>query len=139
MLDFFLSIDVDGTGYVDFSEFAFSLMGEAALNFGALADLETLSEVLKDTAHLLEGMKADLANAQMSTEERAARNADLRKRMEDMKRNTAGEMSNLMGKMMSIFGQDPAELLTDEQIDQLLNATFKVNFHKECHLRGIQY
>merc|ERR1712154_222339 len=32
---------------------------------------------------------------------------------------------NLMGKMMSIFGQDPAELLTEEQIERILNATFK--------------
>ena len=39
----FDQIDVDGTGLVEWNEFVFSLMGEKALNFGALADLETVS------------------------------------------------------------------------------------------------
>ena len=40
----FDSVDVDGSGLVEWSEFAFSLMGEKALNFGALADLETVTK-----------------------------------------------------------------------------------------------
>jgi Ca2+-binding EF-hand superfamily protein len=35
------------------------------------------------------------------------------------------QLGNLMGKMMSIFGQDPAELLTEKQIEKVLNSTFK--------------
>merc|ERR1712079_113629 len=42
-----------------------------------------------------------------------------------MKKDMGSQMGNLMGKMMSIFGQDPAELLTDEQIEKVLNSTFK--------------
>ena len=61
----------------------------------------------------------------MSVAERQARNAELKGRLSQMKRDMGSQMGNLMGKMMSIFGQDPSELLTDEQIDRVLVATFK--------------
>jgi hypothetical protein len=70
-------------------------------------------------------MQGDLEEANMSVSERQARNAELKDRLTQMRRETGGQMGNLMGKMMSIFGQDPAELLTEEQIDRVLNATFK--------------
>merc|ERR1711953_1663804 len=41
-----------------------------------------------------------------------------------MKKDMGGNMGKLMGKMFKIFGQDPAELLTDAQIEKILNATF---------------
>merc|ERR1711953_1500711 len=121
----FDSIDVDGTGFIEWNEFAFSLMGEGALKFGPLADLELLQSLLSDTAHLLVGMQGDLDEANMSVAERQARNAELKGRLQQMRREMGSQMGNLMGKMMSIFGQDPAELLTEEQIDRVLNATFK--------------
>merc|ERR1712096_47656 len=40
--DAFNMVDIDGSGLIEWSEFAFALMGEAALNFGPLADLELL-------------------------------------------------------------------------------------------------
>merc|ERR1712012_222225 len=46
----FDSVDVDGSGLVEWAEFAFSLMGEKALDFGPLADLELLNELLNETA-----------------------------------------------------------------------------------------
>ena len=121
----FDSIDVDGTGFVEWSEFAFSLMGEDALKFGPLAYLQVLAAILEDTDSLLEGMKSDLEDAQMSTSERQARNAELKSRLHQMKKDMGSQMGNLMGKMMSIFGQDPAELLTEDQIEKVLNTTLK--------------
>jgi Ca2+-binding EF-hand superfamily protein len=47
----FDSVDIDASGFLEWNEFSFSLMGEKALNFGALADLELLNIILKDTAH----------------------------------------------------------------------------------------
>merc|ERR1711953_597874 len=41
----FDSVDVDATGTVEWSEFAFTLMGESALEFGPLADLELLNDL----------------------------------------------------------------------------------------------
>eukprot|EP00494_Astrolonche_serrata_P032819 UN33088 len=81
----FDSVDVDGSGLVEWSEFAFSLMGEKALNFGALADLELLNNLLADTEQLLQSMREDLLQAQGNDEERAARNANLRNRLNQMK------------------------------------------------------
>ena len=100
-------------------------MGEDALKFGPLADLELLASLLEDTAHLLEGMSGDLEEAKLSTEERQQRNAELKARLHQMKKDMGNQMGNLMGKMMSIFGQDPSELLTEEQIEKVLNSTFK--------------
>jgi Ca2+-binding EF-hand superfamily protein len=56
----FDSVDVDGTGTVEWAEFVFTLMGKDALEFGALADLEVLSGLLDDTAGILSSMKGDL-------------------------------------------------------------------------------
>ena len=42
----FDSVDVDGSGLVEWAEFAFSLMGEKPLQFRTLADLEILNELL---------------------------------------------------------------------------------------------
>jgi Ca2+-binding EF-hand superfamily protein len=120
----FDSVDIDGSGFVEWNEFAFSLMGEDALQFGALADLETLSALLVDTADLLSHMRNDLLEAQGSDEERAKRNAELKKRMKRMKNEVGGGIGKLMNKMLGIMGSDPRDLLTDEQINRLLDATF---------------
>merc|ERR1712156_3809 len=45
----FDAIDIDGTGLVEWNEYAFSLMGEKAMNYGPLADLETLDGLLQET------------------------------------------------------------------------------------------
>merc|ERR1712048_297229 len=39
----FDSVDIDGSGLIEWTEFVFSLMGAKAANFGVLADLELLS------------------------------------------------------------------------------------------------
>merc|ERR1719379_2522460 len=38
--------DVDGSGHVDQNEFAFALMGQEALKYGPLADMELLNKML---------------------------------------------------------------------------------------------
>ena len=43
----FDAIDVDGTGLVEWNEYAFSLMGEKAMDFGTLTDLETIDRLSK--------------------------------------------------------------------------------------------
>ena len=120
----FDSVDIDASGFVEWTEFSFSLMGEKALNFGALADLELLNTILKDTAHLLTALKDDLADSSQTNEERAIRNAELRKRMAGMKKEMGGAIGNIMNKMLGMMGQDPKDLLTDEQIAQILTETF---------------
>ena len=45
----FEAIAVDGTGLVEWNEYVFSVMGEKAINFGALSDLESLDMVLKES------------------------------------------------------------------------------------------
>merc|ERR1739848_934873 len=42
----FDNVDVDRSGYVEWTEFAFSIMGEEALNFGPSADLELVNKLL---------------------------------------------------------------------------------------------
>merc|ERR1711953_309040 len=42
----FDSVDVDASGLVEWDEFVFSIMGEVALKYGPLADMEKLTELL---------------------------------------------------------------------------------------------
>ena len=46
----FGSVDVDGTRLVDWEEFVFNIMGEKALNFGSLAEMELLKGLLENFA-----------------------------------------------------------------------------------------
>jgi Ca2+-binding EF-hand superfamily protein len=121
----FDSVDVDGSGLVEWTEFVFSLMGEEALEYGTLADLEVLNKLLVDTAGLLQHMRDDLIEAKGNDEERAKRNADLRGRMKKMKGQMGNSIGKLMNKMLSIMGQDPRDFLTDDQINRLLVKTFQ--------------
>jgi len=121
----FDSVDVDGSGLIEWTEYSFSLMGEGALEFGALADLELLNTLLTETSGLLSAMRSDLDDAAMSAAERAERNAELRARMETMKGEMQAQFGNVFSKMLGMIGKDPADLLTDEQINKLLGETFK--------------
>merc|ERR1712113_913635 len=66
----------------------------------------------------------------MSVSDRAERNAELRSRLEQMKKDMGGQMSNVIGKMLSIMGQNPEDILTEEEVNKLLFETFK-NFDKD--------
>ena len=57
--------------------------------------------------------------------QRAENNAELRARLKTMKLESGAKFSKIMNKMMGIMGQDPRDLLTDEQINKLLKETFK--------------
>ena len=121
----FDSVDIDRSGFIDRTEFAFSLMGEKAMDYGTAADLEILSNLLSDTANLLSNLKNGLSLNSESNESRAARNDELRARMQEMKKNLDGNMGAVIGKMMGLMGQDPMDLLTDDEVNKLLFETFK--------------
>ena len=80
--------------------------------------------MLSETAGLLSAMKDDLVNSNMTNEERAKRNAELRERMNRMKKDMNGSIGKIMNKMLGMMGQDPRDLLTEDQINKLLDATF---------------
>ena len=92
--------DIDGTGLVEWNEFAFSLMGEKALNFGALADLETLDRLLVETSDIMGGLRDALIESKESDKERSERNAEMRDRMTKMKSDMNSQMSGVINKMM---------------------------------------
>ena len=115
----FDSVDVDGSGLVAIEEFVLSLMGKKAMNFGALADLEVLNNLLTDTAGQLHNLQVDLLDAQMTVAERVERNGELRERLEQMKKDMGGQMANVIGKMLSIMAQNPEDILTEDEINKL--------------------
>jgi Ca2+-binding EF-hand superfamily protein len=121
----FDQIDVDGTGLVEWNEFSFSLMGEKALNFGALADLEILDNLLQETEEVMKGLRDALFESKASNADRAERNKDMRERLTRMKGDMNSSLNSVIGKVMSVMGQDARDLMTDEQISKVLIATFK--------------
>ena len=114
-------------------------MGEAVVHFGPLANLEALTELLTDTAGLLASLKGELADSQAAMDARQERNGELRARLEEMKGEMSGKMGAVMSKMMNIMGQDPEDILTDEEIQKLLNATFKSNQFFQCRNRILTF
>jgi Ca2+-binding EF-hand superfamily protein len=100
-------------------------MGEKALQFGSLADLELLNQLLGECSELLSGLKGELSGAKVDIEARAARNKELPNRMLAQKKKMNKDMGALISKMMSAMGQDPSELLTEQQINRILSETFK--------------
>jgi hypothetical protein len=103
----------------------FSLMGEKAQNYGVLADLEVLNNLLNTTAELLVGLQGGVAASAESAESRAKRNAELKERLKEMKKNSDGSLGKVIGSMMSMMGVDPEDILTDEEVTKLLSETFK--------------
>jgi Ca2+-binding EF-hand superfamily protein len=121
----FDAVDLDGSRQIDVNEFMFSLMGEKAQNYGVLADLETLNMLLNNTNDLIQGLQNGMASSAESQESRAKRNAELRQRMKEMKNTMDSNLGNVIGSMMQMMGMDPMDLLTDEEVNKLLNETFK--------------
>ena len=71
----FDAVDVDGSQLVEFDEFVFSIMGEAAGKYGPLAEMQTLGEllqmVIKDYT-LIQGNYSDMEG---SAADKAKKNA----------------------------------------------------------------
>jgi hypothetical protein len=68
-------------------------MGEKAMKFGTLADLEILNDLLKETSGLLAGLPAHLASATYYSEARKKQNAALRTAMKAMKKKIVSKMA----------------------------------------------
>ena len=89
-----------------------------------VADLELLNTLLNDINVFPENLKGSLSEAKMDQETRAKRNAELRQRMNEMKKSSSNALGAVMAKMMQMMGQDPKDLLTEEQINRILDKTF---------------
>jgi Ca2+-binding EF-hand superfamily protein len=117
----FDSVDVDGSGLVDWEEFVFSIMGEKALKFGTLADMEMLQTLLGNVAQEYALLRESLQETRMSADERANRNKRLRGRLENMKSEVSGQVNDLLSKMLGI---KPEDILSAEEINKHLTNAF---------------
>merc|ERR1712223_1748895 len=73
--------DVDGSGHVGQNEFAFALMGENALKYGPLADMELLNGMLDQVSGNMMAQLAAEGSMKKSAEQQADENDALRKRL----------------------------------------------------------
>ena len=105
----FDSVDIDGSGKVEWNEYVFSLMGEDALLFSPMADLELLDQLIGDADKLLANLNSSIKE---SNKNRAERNAELRTRLVDMKNLLTGKM----------FPQNVTEFFWDAETVKFLNA-----------------
>merc|ERR1719204_1563240 len=77
----FDSVDIDVSGLVEWEEFVFSIMGEAALKYGTLADMEKLTGLLDATLKDYSMIQDALAESRSNNDTRALRNKELRDRL----------------------------------------------------------
>ena len=70
----FDSVDVNHSGYVEWDEFVYSIMGEDAVNYGALADMEMLSILLDESSQIWLQMSREISHqSYMLKEAKASR------------------------------------------------------------------
>jgi Ca2+-binding EF-hand superfamily protein len=117
----FDSVDVDGSGLVDRDEFVFSIMGEKAMKYGTLADMEKLERLLDVTMKEYMILKDTLSEARVDNESRSKRNAQLRERLNNMKSDVQDQIGSLM---TDLLGLRPEDVLSDEEIRQHLTDAF---------------
>merc|ERR1712187_829323 len=98
----FDSVDVDGSGIVDWDEFCFSIMGEKAAKYGTLADMEDLSRLLKNTVSEYTILRDTLQEVRANNDVRAERNAKLRQRLNGMKGEVGDQMNALLGQLLGV-------------------------------------
>ena len=72
------SVDVDGSGSIDWHEFVFSIMGQSALKYGVLADMEELQRLLGNTLKQYTILRETLQEVRANNDVRAERNSRLR-------------------------------------------------------------
>merc|ERR1719361_3112046 len=102
------------------------MMGEAALKLGPLADLELLDELLTDAADLLEQLKGSLEESRGDAQARLARNAELRNRLENMKKQNNGAFTKILTSTFKKFDRDGSNELEMGE------------FHKAWKLLGLK-
>jgi Ca2+-binding EF-hand superfamily protein len=117
----FDSVDVDGTGLVDWDEFVFSIMGEAALKYGTLADMEKLTTLLDSTLKDYNMIRDTLGEVRADNDARAVRNKELRNRLDNMKDDVQSTINGLIADMMNI---DPRDVMSEAEIDHHLEQAF---------------
>merc|ERR1712223_2052492 len=115
----FDGVDYDVSGYVEWSEFVFSIMKEDAGKVGPLADLETLLELLNEVDGAIRAGQQALAETKESVEERQRRNAALKDKMKSLR----GGMNNELNKLMSNLGVagEGEDFFSEENIEKALN------------------
>jgi Ca2+-binding EF-hand superfamily protein len=116
--------DIDGSGHVDQNEFAFALMGEQALKYGVLADMELLNSMLVDVSGNMMASLASGAAATKTVEQQANENEALRQRLETMKASNDAEMQRMMSKISGLAGLDAIKMMSEADMDQILTDVF---------------
>merc|ERR1719361_1502157 len=116
--------DMDGSGHVDQNEFAFALMGEQALKYGGLADMELLNGMLDAVSGNMMASLASGAQAQKTAEQQANENEALRLRLESMKASNDAEMQRMMEKIGGLAGLDAIKMMSDADMDKILTEVF---------------
>merc|ERR1712238_475212 len=92
------SVDVDGSGTIDWNEFIFSFMGETATKYGVLADMEDLQRLLGNTLKQYVVLRDTLQEVRANNDTRAENNGRLRRRLENMKGEVTSTMNELFAK-----------------------------------------
>merc|ERR1719480_428549 len=116
---------VDGSGHVDQNEFAFALMGQEALKYGPLADMELLNKMLDRVSGNAMAQLAASDNMKKSAAQQASENEALRNRLEQLKSKQDSEMAKMIGKINALAGMDAIKFMSDAEMDKILYDVFK--------------
>jgi len=118
--------DVDGSLTVDSNEFAFALMGEEALKYGMLADIELLNKLLERLSGDVSSLASSVEVNKKSQEETARENEAIRMRLERLKRQHNSEMSKMIGEVTKLYsdGASGLEYMSEAQMDKILTDVF---------------
>merc|ERR1719216_258955 len=105
--------DVDGSLHVDQNEFAFALMGQEALKYGPLAEMELLNGMLDQVSGNMMAQLAAEGSMKKSAEQQARDNDALRRRLETLKSQQDSDMAKMIGKINALAGMDELKFMSE--------------------------
>jgi Ca2+-binding EF-hand superfamily protein len=117
--------DIDGSLHVDQNEFAFAIMGEDALKYGPLADIELLNSLMNDVTGNLANVVGGMANQKKSMAEQSAENNALKARLEKLKHQNDSEMRKMLTKISGLAGLDSLKMMPEAQMNKILGEVFE--------------
>jgi len=111
----FKTVDIDNSGFIEFEEFVFSLMGDEAQKYGLLADMEFMLPILKEISQDLKDLRSDRSEAEK-------RSKSTQERLTILAQEVNNRTDSLVARLQKATGDDKVLEISD--LDRQIREAF---------------